>query len=185
MSGLSSADKFRRSQPLRWQRARTIVRPAFRRAPAWRRLGRSQVVRQRILIPPYGGSNPPAPATHSRNSEIRHARRSAPHSAGLCGRGDWRPTKLGDSWRFCARRLQCRFSNLRNCQWDRRDWLLFHETGLHPIDDGPVKSARKADATRARSRRSLLCWVGGEPDQPRPNCSSCSAQVSGRLRASR
>jgi hypothetical protein len=32
-------------------------------------LGRSQVVRQRILIPPSGGSNPPAPATHSRKSE--------------------------------------------------------------------------------------------------------------------
>jgi hypothetical protein len=28
-------------------------------------LGRSQVVRQRILIPPFGGSSPPAPATQS------------------------------------------------------------------------------------------------------------------------
>ena len=28
-----------------------------------RRLGRSQGVRQRILIPRYGGSNPPAPAS--------------------------------------------------------------------------------------------------------------------------
>src|SRR5271165_4379761 len=30
-----------------------------------RRLGRSQGVRQRILIPRYGGSNPPAPASLS------------------------------------------------------------------------------------------------------------------------
>ena len=31
-------------------------------------MGRSQAVRQRILIPPRGGSNPPAPATQSPNN---------------------------------------------------------------------------------------------------------------------
>src|SRR5262249_40456238 len=33
------------------------------RAEESRLMGRSQVVRQRILIPPFGGSSPPAPAS--------------------------------------------------------------------------------------------------------------------------
>src|SRR5262245_2569930 len=33
-------------------------------------MGRSQVVRQRILIPPFGGSSPPAPARQSINQQL-------------------------------------------------------------------------------------------------------------------
>jgi hypothetical protein len=34
-------------------------------------LGRSQAVRQRILIPPFGGSIPPAPASRQRTEFVK------------------------------------------------------------------------------------------------------------------
>src|ERR1700722_13059680 len=72
-------------------------------------LGRSQVVRQRILIPPSGGSNPPAPATHSANVlSLRYAAQSAP----LRTRRS-EPTEVGLSRRISASRLQYRPSDLR------------------------------------------------------------------------
>ena len=48
-------------------------------------MGRSQVVRQRILIPPYGGSNPPAPATHSGRSGDLRSPGESPGIPAVCG----------------------------------------------------------------------------------------------------
>jgi hypothetical protein len=45
-------------------------------------------------------------------------------------------------------------------------------------------TARSADATRACARFRCFGRAGGEPDQPRPNCSSCSVQGSRRFRVS-
>src|SRR5262249_57185605 len=64
------------------------------RGGALRRLmGRSQVVRQRILIPPFGGSSPPAPATQSGLWEPCPARvslRDVPAAYGDGGGSLWR-----------------------------------------------------------------------------------------------
>ena len=39
-----------------------------------RRVGRSQVVRHRVLLPPYGGSNPPAPTKRPAQCPRRQCR---------------------------------------------------------------------------------------------------------------
>ena len=81
-------------RPLRWARARTIVRPLSAGPDqSCGSLGRSQVVRQRILIPRCGGSNPPAPATQIARSSraLRDCRREGNWFARLrdaSGRGD-------------------------------------------------------------------------------------------------
>src|ERR1035437_9796657 len=64
---------------------RFMVQPP--RALAWERaaLGRRQVVRQSILIPPCGGSNPPAPANQSDNWRLcSHKSHKLPPIAGFC-----------------------------------------------------------------------------------------------------
>lgn len=65
-------------------------------------MGRSQAVRQRILIPPFGGSIPPAPARSSASPEIAHEtgltgallHSAATHPCGTSVARKWLPTSF-------------------------------------------------------------------------------------------
>ena len=140
-------------------------------------LGRSQVVRQRILIPPSGGSNPPAPATHSRNWETSPY---AAQSPAFCGPLRTRRLETDGTGRVAAvlsaRSPMPIFQSPEFASGRARPARAgSHAAGL---------TARSADATRACARFRCFGRAGGEPDQPRPNCSSCSVQGSRRFRVS-
>jgi hypothetical protein len=76
-------------------------------------LGRSQVVRQRILIPPSGGSNPPAPAKPQRVELFTETVLFSRAIFGPFGNGFCPPfgtsVLLCSSSCFCANRCACRF----------------------------------------------------------------------------
>jgi hypothetical protein len=76
-------------------------------------LGRSQVVRQRILIPPSGGSNPPAPAKPQRVELFTETALFSPAVFGPFGNGFCPPfgnsVLVCSSSCFCANRCACRF----------------------------------------------------------------------------
>jgi hypothetical protein len=116
-------------------------------------LGRSQVVRQRILIPPSGGSNPPAPATHSRNWETSPY---AAQSPAFCGPLRTRRLETDGTGRVAAvlsARSPMPIFNLRNLPAGGRDRLA-------PARMRPVK--RRGAPTRPARVRGFAASPGLE-----------------------
>ena len=143
-------------------------------------LGRSQVVRQRILIPPSGGSNPPAPATHSRNAE------TSPHpvqSPVFCG--PLRARRLETAWngspdaQLAGRSLTSNFQSPEFARVLCRYRFALAQVGSYLLlRPAGVRNHAGRTVRAPLLRRHLLV-------QANPSCFSWSAQTVGRLRTSR
>jgi hypothetical protein len=141
-------------------------------------LGRSQVVRQRILIPPSGGSNPPAPATHSAN--VQTSRHGA-ESPAFCGPLRARRLETDGTCRAIAiLRARSLMPIFQSPEFARTP----AETGLRSGCDGTAVTAAEGRRDSRALGVLLPCSDCAGLGQTMPSCSSCLAQDSGRFRAS-